>query len=177
MRNLAASLFAELERTLENRKSKPSVFRMFTDCAQFAADHKYVEILQHFDRAILDGQLWQTLVYYGYKVHVISSTRKHKYEDGASTSYETKSKTFTVKLCLPSASYKIPSNANVGGMICTAQTCVTALLAHEFVHILEIVLRNELRFYTGFSKIDKENIVFTQWLKILFAQLHDRNVI
>lgn len=174
---VAAALFQELELVLKNRKIRPSVFQVFKACSTFASKHRHVEILRCFDRLLLSGKLWQTLESSGHKVNVVASTRKNKYEASASTTYNVESRSFTITLRLPRATDVRPSTTHVGGMTCTRETCLTALLAHEFVHVLEIILRQMLRVYVGFSKVDKENVVFTEWLRILFAQRHDRNVI
>lgn len=177
MITIVPSLFQELEFVLKNRQTRPSVFQIFKACSVFSSKRSYVEILRCFDRLLLSGKLWQTMNTLGYKLDFISSTRKNKYEATASTTYYAKSRTFIITLRLPSTTETIPSTANVGGMACTRETCLTALLAHEFVHVLEILIRHKLQVYMGFSKVDAENVVFTEWLRILFAQHHDRNVI
>jgi len=177
MKTVAATLFQELEHVLSNRQLRPSVFQIIKSCSVLASQHRYVAILRCFDQLLLRGKLWQTLESSRHKIEVVSSTRKNKYEATASTTYDEKTYTFKITLRLPHANDTIPSTANVGGMACIRETCLIALLAHEFVHVLEIILRHELKVYIGFSNVDMKNIVFTTWLRILFAQLHDRNVI
>jgi hypothetical protein len=168
-------LFQELEYVLTNRQTKPSVFQIFKACFAFASKHRYVEIFRCLDRLLLGGKLLQTLAASSYKIYFVSLTRKDKYEDSASTQYN--HKTFIITLRLPDVNEMISMGANVGGVICTRETCLIALIAHEFVHVLEIVLRLELKVFSGFTTVDRKNIIFTEWLKILFAQQHDRNII
>jgi hypothetical protein len=175
--NTVLDLFAELRYVLENRKQRPSTFQIRQACVPLVRLKEYDNVLKRLDSIMFRGKLWEALNWTGYRVEIRTGKRKNVYTAAASTTYFEKTHTFTITLRLPGNNETKPKTSHVGGKVCKADSCVVELLIHEFVHVLELFLRKELCYFAGFSKEDKNNILFTQWLRILFDHHHDRNVI
>ena len=135
----------------------------------------YAAVLGMFDDHLLDGELFRTMRNGGYTLSIECHTSRRRRSDPTATT-TMHGRHVTVHIRRPRG--EPPRRPHVGGLVCPdRQTCLARLLQHEFVHVVEMVIRHRLDFKDGFDTSDRRNVVFLRWLRTIFGHTTDANVV
>ncbi len=128
--------------------------------------HDLLTYLHQVDRLILGGSFFAALAARDIPVSV-ERQKPNKSTPGATRLRNGK---FTIHIRTKAGS-RVHNQAEVGNRRCyTREGCDTALILHEFVHMLEFYLRAVTGCMTGYSEIDQDNVLFRKWLWLLIGQ-------
>lgn len=175
------SLFATLKSVLRYRCTRPTAKELIKGANKILSSHgsncrrKYEKTLRFYDDCLFQGELFKSMQFYNFNL-VVRCCSEYKNLDHVYTTLDHFNRTFYLTLSLPNSVRR--TRAHVGGIPCRfMEDCTAQLLAHEFVHILELFLRSISKFSHDFSSTDKNNVLFMRWLKILFGHHTDAHLV
>jgi hypothetical protein len=178
---LIKKLFKRLENVLDKRKEFSSANKIFQQAQQIYDDGnctvEYLDVFKVFDDLLFDGNLLKCLKEFNFSLQFFCGTRKNKFSNTAQTSLQ--NNIFLIEINLPQKSETSTRKMHVGKKECAVHdhSCTTHLLAHEFIHVLEIFIRKVTGVNDGFFTNDNKNSVFFVWLHKIFEHFSDKNVL